>query len=274
MARCLWRGGATQRLRDWSVCHHCPSVPCVPCQAPPRPPPPASPSPVPDRCPPGPGPCPGAALPAATTSWSGLLSVALAGGAVTGPQCHPPRWLAGTCCAAWPPVGRACSQRPRVSPGPSLNPPPPAPLPGARAPIPTLAADEDSVLPGGGAGLSMRLLLAFRSKSSSPGTAQQYSGGGRWGQPTACLLPLRCIVTTLPTAFISSPADRHPRVGGLTEAERGPWRHVCLAQNLPSEARDGGCTWARGVGAGVIGKLVRWHLLRAEPGPRRRLPSA
>lgn len=28
-------GAATWRLRDWSVCHHCPSVPCVLCQAPP-----------------------------------------------------------------------------------------------------------------------------------------------------------------------------------------------------------------------------------------------
>lgn len=59
--------GGSRRLRDWSVCHHCPSVPCVLCQAPPRPPPPASPSHVPGRWSPA-HPHP---LPAATTSREG-----------------------------------------------------------------------------------------------------------------------------------------------------------------------------------------------------------
>lgn len=90
-------GGVTQRLRDWFVRHHCPSVPCVLCQAPPRPPPPASPSPVPGRCPPG-----------SATSWPGLLC------RPGGRSCD--RIPMSPCCAAWPPARTACSRRPRVSP--------------------------------------------------------------------------------------------------------------------------------------------------------------
>lgn len=69
-------GGATRRLRDWSVRHHCPSVPCVLCQAPPRHHHQHLPLslPLPARQ---------VSSPLPRGSPSRLLSVALAGGAVT-----------------------------------------------------------------------------------------------------------------------------------------------------------------------------------------------
>lgn len=257
--------GGSRRLRDWSVCHHCPSVPCVLCQAPPghhhqHLPPTCRaggllPTPTPSQRPPPPG---RESLQGQSgrflSPWQEELS---------GPQCHPPSGSQGPAVQLGLQSGGPANQRPRVSPGPSLN--PPAPLPGARARVPTLAADEDSVLRGW-SGLSIRLLPAFRSKSLSPGTTQQYSGAGGGADPP-CLLPPWCIVTTLPTAFVSSPAGRHP-CGWPTRGRRGPWRHVCLAQNLSPKARDGGCTWARGVGAGVIGKLFCWHPFQLAQAPR------
>lgn len=91
---------------------------------------------------------------------------------LTGPQCHPPSGSKAPAVQLGLQSGGPANQRPRVSPGPSVN--PPAPLPGARARVPTLAADEDSVLRGW-SGLSLRLLLAS-FQVLVPGTTQQYSG--------------------------------------------------------------------------------------------------
>lgn len=128
--------GATQRLRDSSVCHHCPSVPCVLCLAPPRLPPPASPLWLMGGPPPAQQvshwPLPHGASPPGRHNFLGVrdcrtrseVAFCHLSGAMTGPSVSPsPVASRDLLCSPASRWGGPANRRNRFLPVPSLNPP-------------------------------------------------------------------------------------------------------------------------------------------------------